>query len=278
MNETAFILQNRLQEITVRLERADLLHCDASWGSGGSIPPYDSIGLILDGEGSMCVNGIKIHPAKGQLYLLPAKSNQSFSTVPQHPYQKYYCHFEISCHGTGLFELIKTPFCVDAKDPNTAERIFQEMIPALKCQDPASSIKANRCMMDLLVYFLESCPAGSISLVENNMDSPLSRAIAFAENNLDQAVTVQKMAEIAGYHPSHFARLFQKRLGVSPVQFIIQKKTAKAIEQLTATSLPISVIAESLGFGSQFYFCSFFKKHTGMSPSEYRNAFLHTRR
>ena len=106
-----------------------------------------------------------------------------------------------------------------------------------------------------------------------DVDSPLSRAARFAENSLDQSVTVAKMAEIAGYHPAHFTKLFQQRMGISPVQFLIHKKTEAAIEQLTATSLPISSIAESLGFGSQFYFSNFFKKQTGMTPSEYRKAF-----
>lgn len=274
MNETAFILKNRLQEITVRLERADRIKCDADWGSRNFIPPFGSIGLILDGEGTMRINGAEIHPAKGQLYLLPAKTVQSFFTNPEHPYEKYYCHFGISCQDTELFELISTPFCVDARDPDTAARLFREMIRALLGETITSSIEASRRMMDLLVYFLECCPAGSVSMIGDDFDTPLSRAIAFAEKNLSQTVTVQKMAEIAGYHPSHFTKLFQKRLGISPVQFLINKKLEKAMEQLTATACPISAIAESLGFANQFYFCSFFKKHTGMSPSEYRNAYL----
>ena len=133
---------------------------------------------------------------------------------------------------------------------------------------------AKQSVFDLLVYYMECCPPESISMIETKDDTPLNSAIAFAEQHLDQSVTVQKMAEIAGYHPSHFAKLFQKRLGITPLQFILRQKTKKAIELLTCTDLPVSAIAESLGFSNQFYFSSFFKKQTGMTPSEYRGIYL----
>lgn len=274
MNDSASIIQNRLREVNVNLERAHLLQCDANWKSDGSVPPFGSIGLILEGTGTIRVNDVEIHPSKGQLYLLPAKTTQVFFTDPDHPYRKYYCHFELSCQGADLFELIRLPFCVNAKDFDTAAALFEKMIRACEGNDITSVIRAKQSLFDLLVYYMECCPKGSISLYENNIDTPLNNAIDFAEHHLDSSVTVQKMAEIAGYHPSHFTKLFQKRLGITPVQFIILKKKERAIELLTDTDLPISSIAESLGFSNQFYFSSFFKKQTGMNPSEYRNIYV----
>lgn len=278
MNSSAYIIQNRLRDITVNLERAHLLQCDASWKSNGSIPPFGSIGLILEGEGVTRINGTEIRPSRGQLYLLPAKTMQVFFTNPDQPYRKYYCHFKLTCQDADLFELIRLPFCVNAKDSDKAATLFQKMIRACSGEDIAASITAKQSVLDLLAYYMECCPPGSISLIENNMDIPLNKAISFVEHHLNESVTVQKMAEIAGYHPSHFTKLFHKRLGISPVQFIIRKKTERAIEQLTDTDLPVSSIAESLGFSNQFYFSNFFKKQTGMTPSEYRAIYLRSNR
>lgn len=274
MNDSTSIIQNRLREITVNLERAHLLQCDGNWKSSGSVPPYSSIGLILEGEGTMRINDVEIHPSKGQLYLLPAKTMQVFFTNPDRPYRKYYCHFELSCQDNDLFEFIRLPLCADAKDCDTAVMLFQRMINACSSHDITASIMTKQSVFDLLVYYMECCPAGSISLIENKSDTPLNSAITFVEQHLNQPVTVQEMAEIAGYHPSHFAKLFQKRLGITPLQFILRQKTNRAIELLTCTSLPVSSIAESLGFANQFYFSSSFKKQTGMTPSEYRNIYL----
>ena len=90
----------------------------------------------------------------------------------------------------------------------------------------------------------------------------------------DRQITVQQMAEVAGYHSSYFTKLFQTHMGISPGQFILQKKTETATLLLTSTDLPISKIADTLGFDNQFYFSNFFKKQTGMAPSSYRRLYL----
>lgn len=273
MNESSFILQNRLHGLSVRLERASLLACDKNWKGDHTFPPFSSIGLILEGAGTIIVNGAALHPLMGQLYLLPAHTTQTFFTDARQPYKKYYCHFNITCHGTELFDLIRTPLCVDAKDPAAAVCLFEKMISALSDDSLTGAVRLQQHMLDLLVYYLECCPASQLSLVKTDFDSPLSKAVSYVDANLHRMVTVQEMAKVAGYHPSHFTKVFQKNLGVTPAQFLVRKKTEYAIRELTATSRSISDIADALGFSSQFYFTNFFKKHTGMTPSEYRKVY-----
>lgn len=51
MDKTSLIIQNRLHEATVSLERAHLIYCDENWKCDYSVPPFSSIGLILQGGG-----------------------------------------------------------------------------------------------------------------------------------------------------------------------------------------------------------------------------------
>lgn len=55
MDKTSLIIQNRLHEATVSLERAHLIYCDENWKCDYSVPPFSSIGLILQGEGVICI-------------------------------------------------------------------------------------------------------------------------------------------------------------------------------------------------------------------------------
>lgn len=273
MNEPTFLLQNQFDEISISLERVRHLHCTAAWRGDRIIPPFSSIGLIMEGRGTMVCDAVTMHPSKGQLYLLPTQSTQSFCTDPQSPYEKYFCHFHIKCHGVNFFELIHAPLCVHAGDSKAAEELFQKLLAASQQTSLQAFLQVKQYTLDLLMYYLECCGPDSISFVRHTFDSPISSAIAYVEDSLDQPISVQKMAEIAGYHPSHFTKLFQKRLGMTPAQFVIKKKTEHAMEALTSTTCSISDIAESLGFGNPFYFSNFFKKQTGMTPSEYRNAY-----
>lgn len=273
MKETNLMIQNRLREATVSLERASMLVCDETWKCDSSVPPFSSIGLIMQGEGTICVNDRPIHPAAGQMYLLPANTNQSFFTSDKNPYRKYFCHFEITCQQTDLFELLDIPLCVDAKNVQQAQKIFQNMMCACDGGDILSALKAKQAVLNLLCYYLECCPPDSISIIPESFDSPLSLAISYVEAHLNRQITVQEMAEVSGYHTSHFTKLFQERMGMSPGQFILQKRAEKAAWLLTSTELSVSAIADSLGFGSPFYFSNFFKRHTGMTPSLYRSIY-----
>ena len=52
-------------------------------------------------------------------------------------------------------------------------------------------------------------------------------------------------------------------------EFILNAAKAK----LSSTRKPINVIARELQFSDQYSFSHFFKKHEGLSPSQYRNQF-----
>lgn len=260
MNENELLIKNRLREATVILERANLIICDESWKCDSSRPPFSSFQLVMQGEGTVQVDQTVLHPHAGQLYLLPACTHQSFFTDVQNPYRTYFCHFEITCQQTDLFQLVQFPLCVDAKDPQKAQRIFQDIIQSCKQTDISSALKAKQAVFHLLCYYFECCPPGSVSFIPQSFDSPLSSAISYVETHLHEQITVQQMAEVAGYHSSYFTKLFQTHMGISPGQFILQKKTETATLLLTSTDLPISKIADTLGFDNQFYFSNFFQK------------------
>lgn len=273
MDKNFEILQNQFHEITISLNRADQIQCDKNWRNNGYRPPYSSIGLIRRGTGTIIVNGQEMQPVQDQLYLLPAHSAQMFYNDGTQPYLKYYCHFNIKLHDVELFDIIRVPFCVTPEEPEEAVVLFEKMIAAYREKSISSVIRAKQYMMELVCYYLKCCPESEIALVENAADSALNKAIIYAQAHLDRSVSVAEMAEIAGYHPSHFTKLFQKRFGISPAGFMVQKKTHIAMEKLSATSKPIADISAALGFSSQFYFCSFFKKQTGMTPTEYRRIY-----
>lgn len=128
------------------------------------------------GEGTFCIDETTIHPTSGQLYLLPAYTNQAFFTDIHNPYRTYYCHFEITCQQTDLFELIHLPLCIDAKDPKKAEQLFLDLVHSVRQDDIFSALKAKQAVLNLLCYYLECCPPDSVSLVAQTFDSPLSDA------------------------------------------------------------------------------------------------------
>lgn len=84
-----------------------------------------------------------------------------------------------------------------------------------------------------------------------------------------------KVIDIAayfGYHEKYLSQLFQKMVGLSLKQYIIQEKLELAKFLLTDTNDTITSISQQLGFHDSHAFMKLFKKQTGITATAYRNA------
>lgn len=86
-------------------------------------------------------------------------------------------------------------------------------------------------------------------------------------------MTVESLAREACLSKDHFIRLFRKDLGQTPTQFIINDKMTKAKLMLASEDMSVKEIAFSLGYYDISYFNRLFKKHTLLTPRQYRNCF-----
>ncbi|AWB44445.1 DNA-binding response regulator [Paenibacillus sp. CAA11] len=87
-------------------------------------------------------------------------------------------------------------------------------------------------------------------------------------NNPD--LTLEGLAAALQVSPVHLSRVLKKELGASFVNFLTQMRIRKAIQLLNATNATIHEIAEQVGYESQHYFSTAFKKVVGVSPNQYR--------
>lgn len=74
----------------------------------------------------------------------------------------------------------------------------------------------------------------------------------------------------AGYSSNHVIKAFNKNLGVTPTQYLMELKLNYACNLLSSTNYTILSIANTIGFYSLSYFTNTFKKHFGITPSDYR--------
>jgi AraC family transcriptional regulator len=67
----------------------------------------------------------------------------------------------------------------------------------------------------------------------------------------------------------HFCRLFKKSTNLTPYQYVLQRRTARAKELLKKRELTIVEIAYLLGFSDQSHFTRQFKKQYGITPGAF---------
>ena len=84
--------------------------------------------------------------------------------------------------------------------------------------------------------------------------------------------TVAFYAHLASLSVGHFSAIIRKKTGKSPMHWIIIITINNAKVLLKHKNMSIKEIARSLGFPEQFTFRKYFKQHTGLSPSEFRES------
>ena len=90
-------------------------------------------------------------------------------------------------------------------------------------------------------------------------------------SDLQHRWTVEEMADIACCSPSRFHTVYRAYYGASPIDDLIRCRIDAAKEKLTFTQTPIGEISCGLGYETPFHFCRQFKKHVGLSPTQYRS-------
>lgn len=80
------------------------------------------------------------------------------------------------------------------------------------------------------------------------------------------------LAELVGYSPDHFSRLFKQSFGQSPHQYVLSRRIDKAMAMLRDEGQSIAAIALSCGFTDQGHLTKVFKQRVGMTPGVYRRS------
>jgi AraC-like DNA-binding protein len=96
------------------------------------------------------------------------------------------------------------------------------------------------------------------------------RSIQYMRNHLDEPCSLEELAEVARFSPSHYSHLFKQQTNTSPIRFFIRLKMQRACELLHTTNQTVAAIGRQVGYTDSFHFSRMFKKVIGKSPTAYR--------
>ncbi|WP_226035162.1 response regulator transcription factor [Aquibacillus saliphilus] len=102
--------------------------------------------------------------------------------------------------------------------------------------------------------------------------SPIAKqAKTFVEQNYqDSSLTLDRVADALHVSTVYLSRMMKQELGISYVGLLTQLRINKAADLLKTTDMTMRDIAEEIGFESQHYFSTTFKKKVGISPMQFK--------
>ncbi|MBE7121364.1 helix-turn-helix domain-containing protein [Bacillus cereus] len=123
--------------------------------------------------------------------------------------------------------------------------------------------------------FLENALLEFSERVKNGKMQKHSKPINICRNyiftHLYEDITLSHLAEVVALNPSYLSSLFKKEVGISLGEYIQRAKIDESKKLMTYTRHSISEISTLLNFHDQSHFTKVFKKHTGISPKQFKN-------
>lgn len=148
---------------------------------------------------------------------------------------------------------------------------FEHKLAAIKTSGPAA-FSFQRLQELLRELATEGC-----DWIEQNRKHESRQTIHYAmdyiRGHLHMDLSLEHCAKQVNFSPGYFSNLFKKESGLSFQQFVIQEKMERAKAMLLSDH-QVQEIAQALGYEHRRYFSEVFKKHTGLTPSEFRESYL----
>ncbi|MDH6135760.1 AraC family transcriptional activator FtrA [Kitasatospora sp. MAA4] len=109
--------------------------------------------------------------------------------------------------------------------------------------------------------------------VQARGDHALSQLLAWAQQRLDQPLTVTDLARRANTSPRHLGRQFRSVIGQTPLQWLLTQRVRRAQELLETTDESVEAVAHATGMGTATTLRRQFKRVVGVPPDSYRRSF-----
>ncbi len=221
------------------------------------------------GSGVLLFDGQSIAIGKGDYFFLPA--------FYPHEYHKETEKWDvrwISFDGYACGKLLEQfgmtkPAVAHFEEAATMQSIFDRMYTAQKTDRILCGYTCSGLVYDYIIEFYRM-----MDTAENKLKQERIRLITPALNYIDEnfrcdfPLTVP--AELTGITPQHLCRIFKAVLNMRPNEYLTARRLLEAKNLLRNKELTISEVSAMSGFSDTGYFSTVFRKHEGLTPTQYR--------
>jgi AraC-like DNA-binding protein len=233
--------------------------------------PYWRLYVNKERGGFICMGDERIALEPEMLYLIPAWLR--FSTGVTAPAIQNYVHFEFQNFPSGLHRahfqrMLPLPLTGELRQvcARWEKSLIQETSPWM------IFAHAHAMVYSAMATALAEYPEGRDCFAWAAGSGRFKPALDFISDHLAAPIRNEALARLCGMSASHFIRTFRDTLGMTPAQYVMDRRIASSAEMLTCTERSIEDIAEALGFSDRFHFSKAFAQRLNATPAAYRRS------
>ncbi len=221
--------------------------------------------LVLEGDILFRFEKKNIRVAENEILIVPKNTSYSFENGESYASRKVVLEVvgknltsDLDTFGLNGLIVIRSGRCGELADQ---VRVIGDLIHAQQESDIPELIGKTYRFLTELSFLLPE---------KKRPDNLLLNAQMLLESDFETRLTLKQLAEKLNSREERINKIFKEKLGVTPMQYRIEKKMELAKHLLVTTRQTVKEISFQLGYCDQFYFSSEFRRITGYSPKQAR--------
>lgn len=244
--------------------------CASQHSYGPAVRQHYLLHYVISGSGTLFSGDRRWAVRQGEAFLIHPHEITTYTADKQRPWEYMWVELD------GLIALRSLEKCGLRRDMplyRPKERLspcpVYPLLQQLVAQDPEHSLR----IAGLTCLFLDALIANARQEGGEETrygNKHLDRAIQYIERHYHRNLTIGEVADYCNIDRSYLSRLFQQQFGYGPKHSLLLLRMEVAISLLSDPSLPVKVIAYSLGYTSQMQFAKVFQQYFHRSPTQWR--------
>ena len=230
------------------------------------------IHVIREGRGIFRSQGQEFHLHGNQAFLIRPGEETYYEADSQEPWQYMWVAF----HGYAADNMIErigftegNPV-VNFTSEEGLHSIMMEILEASQLTYSSYLIRVGGFFRFLGRMIELSEKPGERAKLEYPQTVYVKQAMNYIMRHYSGKIKIDALASQIGITRNYLTKSFQKELGVSPQEYLINIRMERSAELLTSTSLPVNEVAAKVGYSDALAFSKKFKEKYKMSPKSYR--------
>lgn len=173
---------------------------------------------------------------------------------------------------TGIAGQLKNEPCLPRDTTQELVMLMIQIMDYLQSPSSMSDYYAHRALANVLDVIVAHCYAEKIPGAPPGRDNAILQVKRHIDDHYADAISAEELASMAHCSRGHLFRAFKKSFRISPLAYQQDLRFEAAQRLLRFTSLRCYEIAQRVGYPNVYYFHRQFKKRTGLTPTQYRQA------
>ena len=266
INEDIYYISDNDSNLPFYVTIAGISYPDPAYHINRKKSQVMTVEYIIDGCGTIHLNGKDIHPHKGDVYILPQNYDHIYYSDSEKPWKKIWVNVAgplvdaiISAYGLKHIHLIR-----ESRTLSHFERIISV------CSGTHSKSEVND-RVALMFHELISDLNKAVADTSPKYSDEVMKMKEYLDSHITENVSSEKLASLIYKSKSQAIRIFKSEMLTTPYNYLLERRFLQAKSLLQSTNLLVKEISYRCGFTDEHYFSDLFKRKCGTTPREYRN-------